>query len=182
VSALVSLGLPHQSLAAAASARSFLRDLQPQVTAMKKNYLSLTGYRLPTEAEVEYATRAGAVTSRYYGETEELLEGYGWYLKNGKERTWPVGSKKPNDLGLFDLHGNVRTWCQGRFESNYSKGGEVVEDKEDDLIVTPTDGRVVRGGSFRDPASYLRCAYHGRGVPSVRDVICGFRPARTFLP
>jgi serine/threonine protein kinase/formylglycine-generating enzyme required for sulfatase activity len=87
-------------------------DLQGRVTKLKENYLSVTGYRLPTEAEVEYATRAGAVTSRYYGETEELLEKYGWYSKNGKERTRPVGSKKPNDLGLFDLHGNVYTWCQ----------------------------------------------------------------------
>ncbi len=76
---------------------------------MKENYLSLTGYRLPTEAEMEYACRAGAVTSRYYGETEELLAKYGWYLQNSKERTWPVGSKKPNDLGLFDMHGNVYT-------------------------------------------------------------------------
>jgi formylglycine-generating enzyme required for sulfatase activity/tRNA A-37 threonylcarbamoyl transferase component Bud32 len=83
-----------------------------QVTKLKENYLSLTGYRLPTEAEWEYACRAGAVTSRYYGETAELLDRYAWYFTNPQERTWPVGSKKPNDLGLFDLHGNVYTWCQ----------------------------------------------------------------------
>jgi formylglycine-generating enzyme required for sulfatase activity len=85
-----------------------------QVTKLKANYLSLTGYRLPTEAEWEYACRAGAVTSRYYGETTELLDKYGWYWDNAHERTWRVGSKKPNDLGLFDVHGNVYTWCQER--------------------------------------------------------------------
>src|SRR5262249_36181670 len=95
-------------------------DIQgPTTVTLKENYLSLSGYRPPTEAEVEYAPRAGAVTSRYYGETEELLERYGWYLKNSKDRTWPVGGKKPNDLGLFDLHGNVYTWCQEKLQSDY---------------------------------------------------------------
>ena len=54
------------------------------------------------EAEIEYATRAKAVTARYYGETEELLPKYAWYAKNSQEMTWPVGSLKPNDFGLFD--------------------------------------------------------------------------------
>jgi eukaryotic-like serine/threonine-protein kinase len=79
------------------------------VTKLAEKYLSHTGYRLPTEAEMEYATRAGAVTSRYFGETEELLPRYAWYVTNSQDRTWPVGSKKPNDLGLFDMHGNVWT-------------------------------------------------------------------------
>jgi formylglycine-generating enzyme required for sulfatase activity len=87
-----------------------------QVKRLKANYLRLVGYRLPTEAEWEYACRAGAVTSRYYGETEELLDKYTWYFTNAHERTWPVGSKKPNDLGLFDLHGNVYTWCQESYQ------------------------------------------------------------------
>jgi formylglycine-generating enzyme required for sulfatase activity/tRNA A-37 threonylcarbamoyl transferase component Bud32 len=86
-----------------------------QVARLKANYLSLTGYRLPTEAEWEYACRAGAVTSRSYGETAELLDKYGWYYDNAHARTRPVGSKKPNDLGLFDVHGNLYTWCQERY-------------------------------------------------------------------
>src|SRR5207237_9923946 len=69
---------------------------------MGPTYLQRTGYRLPTEGEVEYATRAGAMTSRYFGETEELLPRYAGYAKNSQERAWPVGSLKPNDLGLFD--------------------------------------------------------------------------------
>src|SRR6202030_1436175 len=109
---------------------------------LKEKYLSLTGYRLPTEAEVECACRAGAVTSRYYGESEELLGKYGWYFQNARERTWPVGSKKPNDLGLFDLHGNVYTWCQESY-GDYPAGKDsaVNYDVEDELEIKSTDGR-----------------------------------------
>ena len=83
---------------------------------------------------MEYATRAGAVTSRYYGETEELLPKYAWYNKNSKGKTWPVGSLKPNDLGLFDVQGNVFTWCQESYKPYPSVEGDgSAEDKEDGL-------------------------------------------------
>ena len=156
------------------------------MTKLKGNYLTLTGYRLPTEAEMEYATRAGASTSRYYGETEELLGNYAWYIKNSKDRTWPVGSLKPNDFGLFDVQGNCYTWCQEAY-SEYPKAvdEEVVDDKEvleDGLVVIGTDGRVLRGGSFPGLASDVRSANRLTNVPTNRDVNNGFRPARTFTP
>jgi serine/threonine protein kinase/formylglycine-generating enzyme required for sulfatase activity len=159
-------------------------DPQGGVTKLKANYLSLTGYRLPTEAEWEYACRAGAVTSRYYGETEELLPQYGWYFRNTLgERTWPVGSKKPNDLGFFDMHGNVYTWCQESYqEYPVPKGFEAIEDIEDTLNIIPTTSRVLRGGSFLNPASLVRCAYRTWTVPPTRLYRVGFRPARTFTP
>ena len=119
------------------------------------NYLQRKGYRLPTEAEMEYATRAGAVTARYYGETEELLEKYAWYQKNSQERAWPVGSKKPNDTGLFDIQGNMFTWCQDRF-SDYpqTKSNEISDEEEDVLVVRSIDSRVLRGArsSFSCPS------------------------------
>jgi formylglycine-generating enzyme required for sulfatase activity len=154
---------------------------QGQVTKLKANYLSLTGYRLPTEAEMEYATRAGARTSRYYGEAEALLPRYAWYQKNAQKRTWPVGSLKPNDLGMFDMQGNVWTWCQERFRSYAQlKSGEVSDDKEDILVVISTDIRVLRGGSFGNHASVVRSALRNYDAPANRYYGNGFRPARTL--
>jgi formylglycine-generating enzyme required for sulfatase activity len=157
---------------------------QGQVTALKAKYLSLQGYRLPTEAEWEYACRAGVVTSRYYGESEELLANYGWYQKNSKDRTCPVGSKKPNDLGLFDMHGNVWNWCQEGYKGDYavSTGSKAFEDEEDSLQIVSTNSRVLHGGSFIDPASDVRSADRSKLVPTTRTINVGFRPARTFTP
>jgi formylglycine-generating enzyme required for sulfatase activity len=155
---------------------------QGQMTRLKANYLSLMGYRLPTEAEWEYACRARAVTSRYYGESEELLGKYGWYFHNSMEHTWPVGSKKPNDLGLFDMHGNIINWCQESYHDPAPKDHEVMEDKEDVLDIVSTTGRVQRGGFFYAPASLIRSASRNSGLPTAADFIYGFRPARTLTP
>ena len=147
------------------------------------NYLKRSGYRLPTEAEIEFATRAGSVTSRYYGETEELLPKYGWYNKNGRDRSWPVGSKKPNDLGLFDVHGNVFTWCQERIKAYpKSKENEAYEDEEDILSIS-LDNRLLRGGSYDVSASIMRSAFRIGVVPTYRsDGDVGLCPARTLTP
>src|SRR5208337_1606480 len=79
---------------------------------IRADALQRTGYRLPTEAEWEYACRAGAVTSRYYGRSVELLGKYAWYLQDSQDRAWPCGQLLPNELGLFDMLGNVYEWCQ----------------------------------------------------------------------
>jgi serine/threonine protein kinase/formylglycine-generating enzyme required for sulfatase activity len=152
-----------------------------QVTKRTANYLHRTGYRLPTEAEMEHATRAGALTSRYYGETEELLPKYAWYTKNSQGKTWPVGTRKPNDLGLFDMQGNVYTWCQERYKS-YAQGEVQKEDSEEIDSINNQDARVMRGGSFSYPTWLVRSAYRNRDVPTFRGNFVGFRPARTLAP
>ena len=106
---------------------------------LKANYLSLNGYRLPTEAEMEYAMRAGAKTSRFYGETDELLPKYAWFARNSKNQTWPVGRLKPNDFGLFDAQGNAYTWCQ----EHYPRPDSAV-DQEDVLTIDPKAYRSAR--------------------------------------
>jgi len=147
---------------------------------LKANYLSLSGYRLPTEAEMEYVTRAGAVTARHFGETEDLLPKYAVYFKNSPDRTRPVGSLKPNDFALFDVLGNVYTWCQESYV-DYPKVAEG-DDKEDDLVIVSTHTRVMRGGSFNDGASNLRSAGRFNNAAAFRGVNVGFRVARTLSP
>src|SRR5262249_32686095 len=138
---------------------------------------------LPTEAEIEYATRAGSLTSRYYGETEDLLGKYAWYIKNSQGKTWPVGTKKPNDFGLFDMQGNVYTWCQERYKSYSQDEGEgPKEEREDIYSINNQESRVLRGGSFRYPTWLVRSAYRNRDVPTYRGNFVGFRPARTIAP
>ena len=156
-------------------------DAKGAVTKLKAGYLSLTGYRLSTEAEWEFACRAGATTARYYGESEELLGKYGWYLANAQDRSWPVGSKKPNDLGFFDMHGNVACWCQDNFqEYPAASDDKVFEDKEGELEIAPTIARVLRGGSFINLARYVRSADRVRNFPLTRSINFGFRLARTL--
>jgi serine/threonine protein kinase/formylglycine-generating enzyme required for sulfatase activity len=147
------------------------------------NYLKRKGYRLPTEAEMEVATRAGAMTSRYFGETEDLLWKYAWYFKNSRERSWPVGSLKPNEFGLFDALGNAWTWCvDSRKDYPVAKDGAQKEDSEDTLTIELTASRMMRGGSFVDLASDVRSAFRSDIVPTYRDVNIGFRLARTVAP
>jgi formylglycine-generating enzyme required for sulfatase activity len=143
---------------------------------LRANYLSLEGYRLPTEAEWEYACRAGSLTSRYYGETEELLGRYAWYTRVSKDR-WmlPTGSLKPNDLGLFDMLGNALEWC-GERVIYYSPG----DDKEDIREIEIKQSRAMRGCSFMDQPVGVRSADRDGSLPANRDGNIGFRPARTF--
>jgi formylglycine-generating enzyme required for sulfatase activity len=145
------------------------------------DYLRRTGYQLPTEAEWEFACRAGARTSRYYGSSLELLPRYAWYIHNSGERTWPVGQKRPNDLGLFDMHGNAWTWCQesGR---HYPSGTHETpaRDEEHPNEVADLFGRVMRGGSFYVQPTSVRAASRHIVRPPIRGDTVGLRVARTL--
>jgi formylglycine-generating enzyme required for sulfatase activity len=150
------------------------------------NYLQRTGYRLPTEAEWEYACRAGTTTSRFYGSDTASLKEYAWYLRTptttGQERTWPVGQLKPNPWGLFDVYGNVWEWCQDR-RVDYPKNSELTADKEDSvLVVNDTGARTRRGGSFVYNTESARSAHRGvtNYLPQQRRDNVGLRIARTY--
>jgi len=132
------------------------------------------GYRLPTEAEWEYSCRAGTSTTYSFGEPPELLEKYGWYATNSSNTTQPAGSLKPNDLGLFDLHGNLWEWCQ---ESMKEMDNALINLSA--LIVEQVP-RLVRGGSFCDRPVVFHSAFRPGYAPSSRIASFGFRPARTY--
>jgi eukaryotic-like serine/threonine-protein kinase len=146
---------------------------------IKADALKSAGYRLPTEAEWEYAARAGAMTSRHYGLTERLLGQYAWYLGNSKDQAWPVGSLLPNDLGLFDMLGNMYEWCQEPYDkTNYKyEYNDKTNYKYEHITETP---RLLLGGAFNDPPAFVRSAIRSRNAPSNRVANFGFRPARTY--
>ena len=130
-------------------------------------------YRLPTEAEWEYACRAGTTTRFSYGDDPEYVElgEYAWYGDNSGGKTHPVGQKKPNPWGLYDMHGNLWEWCLDWYTSSLP-GGSVTDLKGP----SSGSGRVVRGGGWRDYAGRCRSAFRYRGGPVFSDFIIGFRP------
>jgi len=157
-------------------------EIKGDQVSWKANHLKLRGYRLPTEAEMEFVIRAGAVTSFSFGETDELLGRYAWFNKNSSDMVQRVGFKKPNDLGLFDMHGNCFTWCDEPYADYPAKGVDAIDDRNGRLVVAPTVGHVLRGGSFFYPWSVERCAYRLTYVPTHSDFDLGFRLARTISP
>jgi formylglycine-generating enzyme required for sulfatase activity len=142
---------------------------------IKADALGLSGYRLPTEAEWELACRGGSVTRWSMGEAEDLLGKYAWYTANSPTRSRPVGSLRPNDLGLFDLHGNDCEWCQNRSEQFSG-----IKDHQKESKVDDNSSRPVRGGAFDlDPLDVRSASRYGLG-PANGHGSYGFRPARTF--
>jgi len=146
---------------------------------IKPDALSLGGYRLPTQAEWEYACRAGAGTSRYHGASVELLGRYAWYNATAQDRAWPCGSLLPNELGLFDMLGNVFEWCQD-FALNEVRGPMTEPESTMNALVDDSNPRVLRGAFVTSPAVFVRSAFHNRGAPSFAHATYGFRPSRTY--
>jgi formylglycine-generating enzyme required for sulfatase activity len=146
---------------------------------MKPGHLALTGYRLPTESEWEYACRAGAVTARYFGRGEELLPRYGRFLRNSDMRAWPVGQLRPNELGLFDVLGNAAEWVE---DPAFQESTGEIEDTENRayLVIDERSSRIVRGGSYYDHPGDLRSANRNNDRPGRRTTAASFRPARTL--
>jgi formylglycine-generating enzyme required for sulfatase activity/tRNA A-37 threonylcarbamoyl transferase component Bud32 len=150
------------------------------VLKLPADFLARTGYRLPTEAEWEYACRADSLTSRPHGASAEMLSRYAWDVSNALARAWPVGQKRPNDFGLFDMHGNAAEWCQDEYRPYpTSKDGKPVADVENSVQVTPDSHRVLRGAPFYPRPAPLRSAYRYWHLPSDRFSTVGLRVAHT---
>jgi len=122
-------------------------------------------YRLPTEAEWEYASRAGTTSSYSFGEEETQLNDYGWYAVNSENKTHPVGSKKPNAWGIFDMHGNVAEWTLDEYIPDYYKRFKGKIAINPIAIPKALYPHAVRGGSFADVPVKLRSASRGLSDP-----------------
>ena len=140
-------------------------------------------YRLPTEAEWEYACRAGTQTATSFGDrldsTQANFDGNYPYNRAAKgpqlKRTATVGSYRPNAWGLYDMHGNAQEWCQDWYDDKFYASSSASDP------LGPEQGvyRVFRGGSWRSPAVGCRSAYRFRNDPEYRDFSLGFRVARS---
>ncbi|MDP2984635.1 MAG: formylglycine-generating enzyme family protein [Candidatus Latescibacter sp.] len=132
-----------------------------------------SGFRLPTEAEWEYACRGGTTTNYYTGDTESDLARAGWYFSNSSNKSHPVGRKTPNAWGLYDMHGNAWEWCNDWYEDYTSANN----------AINPTgalfgSNRIVRGGAWYSGGSVCRSAARAVNPPSGRLGNFGFRVVR----
>lgn len=130
---------------------------------------------LPTEAQWEWACRAGTTTTWYSGEAEGALKEHAWFSDNAGGRMHPVGQKTPNAWGLYDMHGNVWEWCQDWLGERYYAASPM----DDPTGALSGSERVRRGGGWRDEAFDCRASYRYGDVPRIRDGDRGFRLARS---
>ena len=146
--------------------QAFLVKLNAKANAQGGKFI------LPTEAQWEYACRAGSTGKFCFGDDEKQLGEYAWYGENSGGKKHAVGGKKPNTFGLHDMHGNVWEWCQDWYGAY---GAEAVDDPSG-----PTTGwcRVSRGGSWRNDGGGCQSAYRYGREPGVRDYDLGLRVAR----
>ena len=135
------------------------------------------GYRLPTEAEWEYAARAGTVTDFYFGEDASKSGDFSWFNGNSGDKTHPVGTKPANNFGLFDMYGNVFEWCEDDWHLTYD--GAPADGTA--WVASPRESlRVLRGGSYSADEVSARSADRARNESGYRAADIGFRLAKSL--
>jgi serine/threonine protein kinase/formylglycine-generating enzyme required for sulfatase activity len=139
------------------------------------DFLKRSGYRLPTTTEWEYACRAGSATFWSLGDADDLLPKYAWCVLNSASHSQPVATLRPNEFGLFDMHGNAWEWCQDR-EAGEQAGGLAAPDR----CITDKTPRVFRGGSFGHGPLNVTSLSGSALEPWIRSPDVGFRPVRTL--
>jgi formylglycine-generating enzyme required for sulfatase activity len=147
-----------------------------KTTVNKWRVLGGNGYRLPTEAQWEYACRAGTTSQYSFGDDHKQLEKFGWYVENSGGTTHPVSMKAANPFGLHDMHGNVWEWCQDFYSEEYYQSSPL----NDPQGPTSGDFRVLRGGCFRHTRSVCRSAFREGLNPYANTNVYGFRVVRTL--
>lgn len=164
--------------------RSLLESLKPCYNEKTPDWncdYSANGYRLPTEAEWEYACRAGTDGAYDFASADKLRQ-YAWFADNADQKTHPVGEKKPNRWGIFDLYGNVSEWCEDVYGATYYKESPIA-----DPHGPPSPGRdvrrVMRGGNWKASAAMCRAAFRQGQRTGDTDACfytdyCGFRCVR----
>ena len=134
------------------------------------------GYRLLTEAEWEYTCRAGSITPWCFGDQVMDVGDYAWYYDNSTMETHPVGEKKPNAWGLFDMHGNVMEWCHDWYGEFYYQ--QCPDEEENPVGPDGGSSKVLRGGAWQFGVEATRCAYRNSSAPEATSSVIGFRVCR----
>jgi formylglycine-generating enzyme required for sulfatase activity len=147
-------------------------DVQEFIKRLNEKYPG-KNYRLPTELEWEYAARGGKYSGNYTYAGSNKLSSVGWYGRP-KGATHPIGEKEPNELGIYDMSGNVLEWCSDWYDADYYK---TTLDAVDPKGPATGEKKVARGGSYYDDDAVCRTVYRSRFTPKTRQWNLGFRLA-----
>ncbi|MHC4629704.1 MAG: formylglycine-generating enzyme family protein [Planctomycetota bacterium] len=151
--------------------RSLREGLTPcyNLDTLECNY-EADGYRLPTEAEWEYACRSGTTTKYSFGNVQDKLDQHAWFKENANKTSHPVGQKRPDQWDFYDMHGNVWEWCNDYYSEDYYQKSPV----ENPIGPAEGDERVLRGGSWASGAQSVRSSSRYSETPGFADVCFGY--------